>query len=83
MGPKRRYLSRIHTAHDFPGIDQMFFTEDILKAPLSELVCYCSNVSKGRILAAIQEGAGCLEDIKLATGACTAGKCKELSPRKR
>ncbi len=61
----------------------MFFTEDILIAPFNELVCYCSNVTKGRIMAAIQEGAHTLEDIKTATGACTAGKCKELSPRKR
>jgi NAD(P)H-nitrite reductase large subunit len=59
------------------------FTEDILEAPLNEMVCYCSNVSKGRILAAIQEGARSLEAIKTATGACSMGKCKELSPRKR
>ncbi len=61
----------------------MPFTEDILKAPLSETVCYCSNVTKGLIVTAIQEGAHSLEAIKIATGACTAGKCKELSPRKR
>lgn len=61
----------------------LLFTEDILKAPLSETVCYCSNVTKGRIMSAIREGARRLEDIKIATGACTAGKCKELSPRKR
>jgi NAD(P)H-nitrite reductase large subunit len=65
------------------GKDKMLFTEDILMAPLTEMVCYCSNVTKGRIMAAIQEGAHHLEDIKAATGACTAGKCKELSPRKR
>jgi NAD(P)H-nitrite reductase large subunit len=61
----------------------MSFTEDILNAPLSETVCYCSNVTKSRIMTAIREGAHSLEDIKNATGACTAGKCKELSPRKR
>jgi nitrite reductase (NADH) large subunit len=61
----------------------MLFTEDILMAPSSEMVCYCSKVSKGQILAAIQEGARCLEAIKTATGACSMGKCKELSPRKR
>ena len=59
------------------------FTEDILEAPLNEMVCYCSKVTKGRILAAIQEGARSLEAIKAATGACSMGKCKELSPRKR
>jgi len=61
----------------------MPFTEDILKAPLNETVCYCSNVTKGRVMAAIREGAHSLEDIKIATGACTASKCKEMSPRKR
>lgn len=61
----------------------MFFTEDILVAPFNEPVCYCSNVTKGRIMAAIHEGAHTLEDIKIATGACTAGNCKKLSPRKR
>jgi NAD(P)H-nitrite reductase large subunit len=60
----------------------MYFTGDVLKAPLTETVCYCSNVTKGRIISAIREGARNLEDIKIATGACTAGKCKELSPRK-
>lgn len=59
------------------------FTEDILKASLSERVCYCSNVTKDLIMSAIREGAHSLEAIKIATGACTAGKCKELSPRKR
>ena len=59
------------------------YTEDILKAPLNEMVCYCSKVTKGQILAAIQEGARSLEAIKTATGACSMGKCKELSPRKR
>jgi NAD(P)H-nitrite reductase large subunit len=59
------------------------FTEDILEAPLNKMVCYCSNVSKGRILAAIQEGARSLDAIKTATGACSMGNCKELSPRKR
>jgi NAD(P)H-nitrite reductase large subunit len=67
----------------FPKKDDIIFTEDILKAPLGERVCYCANVSKDRILAAIQEGAHSLEEIKMATGACTAGNCKELSPRKR
>jgi len=59
------------------------YTEDVLNAPLNEMVCYCSKVTKGRILAAIQEGARSLEAIKTATGACSMGKCKELSPRKR
>jgi NAD(P)H-nitrite reductase large subunit len=65
------------------GREAMLFTEDILMAPSSEMVCYCSKVSKGRIQEAIQEGARSLEAIKTATGACSMGKCKELSPRKR
>ena len=48
-----------------------------------EIVCYCSNVTKDEILAAIANGAKTLEDIRKATGACTVGKCKELSPKKR
>jgi NAD(P)H-nitrite reductase large subunit len=61
----------------------MNFTEDIRKAPDSETVCYCSNISKGQILAAKANGAKMLENIKQMTGACTQGRCKEASPRKR
>ena len=59
------------------------FTLDILAASFEELVCYCSQVSKGEILAAMRAGAKTLEDIKRATGACREGRCKELSPRGR
>ncbi len=59
------------------------FSADILTAPPEELVCYCSRVSKGEILAAMRAGAKTLEDIKRATGACREGRCKELSPRGR
>lgn len=59
------------------------FTDDILAAPLEELVCYCSQVNKGEILAAMRAGAKTLEDVKRATGACREGRCKELSPRRR
>jgi NAD(P)H-nitrite reductase large subunit len=61
----------------------MRYTPDILKAPEDELVCYCSNVSKQDILMAIHDGATTLAAIKEATGACTAGRCKELNPRGR
>jgi len=47
------------------------------------IVCYCSNVTKGEIVEAIRNGAKTLEDIRRVTSACTVGKCKELSPRKR
>jgi len=48
-----------------------------------EIVCFCSNVSKQEIIEAIKNGAKTLEDIRLKTNACTLGKCKELSPRKK
>nr|WP_312579702.1 (2Fe-2S)-binding protein [Sedimentibacter sp.] len=48
-----------------------------------EIICYCSNVSRGKILEAIASGAKSLQDIRNMTGACTLGKCKELSPTKK
>lgn len=48
-----------------------------------EIVCYCSNITKGQILAALERGAETLSDIREKTGACTLGKCKELSPRRK
>jgi len=59
------------------------YSEDIHQAPDDELVCYCSRVSKGRILAAMAAGARTLEDIKELTGACTISRCRELNPRGR
>jgi nitrite reductase (NADH) large subunit len=61
----------------------MNFTEDIRKAPDSETVCYCSQISKRQILDAKTAGAKTLENIKQMTGACTQARCKETSPRKR
>jgi len=58
-------------------------TENILEAPLDELVCWCNSVSKRSILDAIQNGARNMDDIRRMTGACTQGRCKELSPRSR
>jgi len=57
--------------------------EDIRFAPETTMVCYCSNVTKGEILNAIRQGAKDINDIRSMTGACTVGRCKELSPRKR
>lgn len=48
-----------------------------------EIICYCSNVSRQEIIEAIEQGAKTLQDIRLKTNACTVGKCKELSPRKK
>ncbi len=48
-----------------------------------EMVCFCSGVTTGTIRQAKQNGAVTLDDIRRDTGACTAGRCKELSPRGR
>ncbi|NTV49545.1 MAG: hypothetical protein HGB32_01795 [Geobacteraceae bacterium] len=59
------------------------YTENILEAPLNEIVCWCSGVNKQSILGAMQNGARNMDDIRRMTGACTQGRCKELSPRGR
>lgn len=47
----------------------------------NETVCYCRNVNKMQILAAITvEGARDLEDIKRITGACTGKDCASMNP---
>ena len=59
------------------------YTENILEAPLDETVCWCSGVNKQAVLDAIQDGARNMDDMRRMTGACTQGRCKELSPRSR
>ena len=59
------------------------YTENVLDAPLTEPVCWCSRVSKGVILGAKRNGARTLDDIRQMTGASTIGRCKEISPRGR
>ncbi|MBI9111652.1 MAG: (2Fe-2S)-binding protein [Maridesulfovibrio ferrireducens] len=59
------------------------FTKDILLAPENEIICYCSNITKGQINEAISNGATSLAAIKEVTGACIAARCKEMSPRGR
>ena len=59
------------------------FTEDVRKAPETETVCYCSQVTKADIQRAKEESARSLAEIKTATGACTQGRCRENSPRGR
>lgn len=46
-----------------------------------EIVCYCSNVTKGQIRQAMDQGAKNLNDIRKMTGACTLHRCKEFSPK--
>jgi len=50
---------------------------------MDNIICYCSNVSKDEILRAIINGAKTLDDIRIATKACTIGRCKEFSPHKK
>lgn len=59
------------------------FTANIMEAPEDETVCWCSGVSKKTILKAKENGANNMEDIRHITGACTVGRCNELSPRGR
>lgn len=47
-----------------------------------EIVCYCNNVTKGEIFAAMDAGAKTFRDIQQTTGACTKGDCEHLSPRR-
>lgn len=48
-----------------------------------DIICYCSNVTNGKIVEAIKNGAKTLDDIRKMTKACTVGRCKKLSPRKQ
>lgn len=45
-----------------------------------DIICYCDNVTKGQIIAAMDAGAQTLKDIKQTTGACTSCRCAELNP---
>jgi len=49
----------------------------------NEIVCYCSNVTRGEIVRAIEAGAKTLDDVRKVTKACTIGRCKEISPKER
>jgi len=59
------------------------FIEDVLAAPPDEIVCWCSQVTKQTLLAAIRNGATDMRAIRAKTQACTLGLCKDLSPRRR
>lgn len=54
-------------------------------APDSEIVCYCRNVTKGEILAALRDIEGCnkLDCIMRKTGAGTGSECETKNPRGR
>jgi bacterioferritin-associated ferredoxin len=48
---------------------------------MSEIICYCKNVSKQEIETAINNGAKTLNDIKRITNACTGNDCKTTNPK--
>jgi NAD(P)H-nitrite reductase large subunit len=50
---------------------------------MEEVICYCANVTKSEIEAAIFKGARTLKDIQEVTGACLGNQCKELNPKGR
>ncbi len=50
---------------------------------MEEIICYCNNVTKVEIEAAIFKGARTLKDIQEVTGACTGNQCKEKNPKGR
>jgi bacterioferritin-associated ferredoxin len=50
---------------------------------MEEIICYCGNVTKSDIEAAIFKGARRLKDIQKATGACLGNRCKEVNPKGR
>jgi NAD(P)H-nitrite reductase large subunit len=56
---------------------------DILWAKSDEFTCYCREVSKATIIAAIARGALTLEAIQRETTACTGRWCEDMNPRKK
>lgn len=55
-------------------------TRDWKAAPDSEIVCHCHGLTKGDILAAIEQGAFTLPLVKTMTGAGRGGDCKAKHP---
>lgn len=55
---------------------------DILNAPDAEIVCFCSQTSKGTLQGLIRDGVDSLEALKHSIGA-TGTECAERSPRGR
>ncbi len=50
-------------------------------APDTEVVCYCRNIDKGKILKAIREGASTLKEVMEMTGAGKGRDCAVKNPR--
>lgn len=56
---------------------------EIQWARADELVCYCREVPKATLVAAIARGASSPEEIARQTTACTGGWCEHTNPKKR
>ena len=56
---------------------------DWKKAPASQTVCYCNNISKEAIVRAIAKGAENLEQITRFTGAGKGTECAKKNPSGR
>ncbi len=56
---------------------------EILWAPADDLVCYCREVPKATIMAAIARGAKTPQEIADETTACTGGWCQDTNPKGR
>lgn len=48
---------------------------------MSEIICYCKNITKDEIEKAINNGADTIKRIQEETQACTGNQCKELNPK--
>lgn len=51
-------------------------------APETEVVWYCRNIDKGKILKAIREGASTLKEVMERTGGGKGRDCAVKNPRK-
>lgn len=59
------------------------FTPNILEAPDEEIICWCANISKGRVCDAIAEGIDTLDQLHQELGILRGAQCAEKSPRGR
>ncbi|MBI9066587.1 MAG: (2Fe-2S)-binding protein [Salinivirgaceae bacterium] len=47
---------------------------------MSNIICYCKNITEAEIKTARENGAKTLNDIQVQTKACTGNKCATLNP---
>lgn len=60
----------MYNQNSLNSLKKVFVLSEVLGME-NGIVCYCSNVSKEKILEAIASGAKSLQDIRNMTGACT------------